>query len=53
MITNALTLFVFFSHETQVSSWIPPTDNWDPGTLGLPYGWECAVDKFNKPYYIK
>ncbi|XP_033743319.1 LOW QUALITY PROTEIN: uncharacterized protein LOC117329473 [Pecten maximus] len=42
----------YIDHGNQVSSWVPPPDNWDPGALGLPYGWECATDKNNKPYYI-
>ncbi|XP_060073323.1 uncharacterized protein LOC132553128 [Ylistrum balloti] len=42
----------YIDHGNQVSSWVPPPDNWDPGALGLPYGWECAMDKNDKPYYI-
>ncbi|XP_021346242.1 uncharacterized protein LOC110445782 isoform X4 [Mizuhopecten yessoensis] len=42
----------YIDHGNQVSSWVPPLDNWDPGALGLPYGWECAMDKNDKPYYI-
>ncbi|XP_069130400.1 uncharacterized protein [Argopecten irradians] len=42
----------YIDHGNQVSSWVPPPDNWDPGALGLPYGWECATDKNDKPYYI-
>ncbi|XP_048772216.2 uncharacterized protein LOC125678112 isoform X7 [Ostrea edulis] len=40
------------SHASQVSSWIPPLEHWDPGTVGQPYGWECAIDKHDKSYYI-
>ncbi|KAK3099480.1 hypothetical protein FSP39_005085, partial [Pinctada imbricata] len=40
-------------HESQRSSWLPPTENWDPGPMALPYGWECGVDKKNnRPYFI-
>ncbi|GAB1600222.1 uncharacterized protein LOC106876727 isoform X2 [Argonauta hians] len=39
------------SHLSQVTSWIPPRDNWYPKN-GLPYGWEEALDKNDKPYYI-
>ncbi len=41
-----------FSHHTQTSSWVPPADSWDSGN-GLPYGWEAAIDKDVKPYFIK
>ncbi|CAG0887650.1 unnamed protein product [Cyprideis torosa] len=40
------------SHVSGASSWIPPAENWDAALPGLPYGWECAVDKEGKPYYI-
>ncbi|CAI9719262.1 and PDZ domain-containing 4 [Octopus vulgaris] len=39
------------NHLSQVTSWIPPRDNWYPKN-GLPYGWEEALDKNDKPYYI-
>ncbi|CAC5423068.1 FERM and PDZ domain-containing protein 4,FERM and PDZ domain-containing protein 3,FERM and PDZ domain-containing protein 1 [Mytilus coruscus] len=42
----------YLSHTGKTSSWVPPTESWDPGSLGLPHGWECAVDKNNKPYFI-
>ncbi|XP_071126713.1 uro-adherence factor A-like isoform X3 [Mytilus edulis] len=42
----------YLSHAGKTSSWVPPTESWDPGSLGLPHGWECAVDKNNKPYFI-
>ncbi|XP_052077142.1 uncharacterized protein LOC127715157 isoform X6 [Mytilus californianus] len=42
----------YLSHIGKTSSWVPPTESWDPGSLGLPHGWECAVDKNNKPYFI-
>ncbi|RWS03578.1 hypothetical protein B4U79_15393, partial [Dinothrombium tinctorium] len=40
------------NHETKTSSWLPPLDCWYSGDQGLPYGWEVAVDKKGKPYYI-
>ncbi|KAL4230083.1 Frmpd3p [Mactra antiquata] len=40
------------SHKTHSSSWLPPRENWDPGSMGLPYGWEGAVDKSKKQYFI-
>lgn len=51
-LTNDHGRIYYIDHGSQVSSWVPPPDNWDPGALGLPYGWECAMDKYNKPYYI-
>ncbi|XP_060597612.1 serine-rich adhesin for platelets-like isoform X4 [Ruditapes philippinarum] len=42
----------YLDHKTQSSSWLPPRENWDPGSMGLPYGWEGAVDKNKKPYFI-
>ncbi|XP_061164682.1 uncharacterized protein LOC133173697 isoform X4 [Saccostrea echinata] len=42
----------YLNHNSQVSSWIPPLEHWDPGTGGQPYGWECAIDKNDKQYYI-
>ncbi|XP_064608922.1 uncharacterized protein LOC135473057 isoform X2 [Liolophura sinensis] len=41
----------YISHHTQTTSWLPPRENWDPGS-GLPYGWELAVDRSEKPYFI-
>ncbi|KAL5011945.1 hypothetical protein ScPMuIL_010496, partial [Solemya velum] len=40
------------SHNTETSCWIPPRENWDPGTTGLPFGWEVAVDKNDQAYFI-
>ncbi|XP_062569111.1 uncharacterized protein LOC134231205 isoform X2 [Saccostrea cucullata] len=42
----------YLNHNSQVSSWIPPLEHWDPGTGGQPYGWESAIDKNDKQYYI-
>ncbi|XP_042903053.1 FERM and PDZ domain-containing protein 4 isoform X2 [Parasteatoda tepidariorum] len=39
-------------HETKISSWLPPVESWDSGGAGLPYGWEQALDKEGKTYYI-
>ncbi|KAF8789631.1 FERM and PDZ domain-containing protein 4 [Argiope bruennichi] len=39
-------------HETKISSWLPPVESWDSGGTGLPYGWEAAMDKDGKTYYI-
>ncbi|GFV93743.1 FERM and PDZ domain-containing protein 4 [Trichonephila clavipes] len=39
-------------HETKISSWLPPVESWDSGGTGLPYGWEAAIDKDGKTYYI-
>ncbi|GIX71676.1 FERM and PDZ domain-containing protein 4 [Caerostris extrusa] len=41
-----------FIHETKISSWLPPVESWDSGGTGLPYGWEAAMDKDGKTYYI-
>lgn len=46
-------IFNIFSHGNQTSSWLPPMESWDSGGQRLPYGWESAVDKDGKPYYIK
>ena len=48
-----LTFFFPYSHETKISSWLPPVESWDSGGTGLPYGWEAAVDKDGKTYYVK
>ena len=53
MVSTVTGFFSIFSHKTQTSSWLPPRENWDPGTTALPYGWEAALDKNRKPYYIK
>ncbi|KAG8177838.1 hypothetical protein JTE90_007605 [Oedothorax gibbosus] len=37
-------------HETKLSSWLPPVESWEGS--GLPYGWESAIDKEGKIYYI-
>lgn len=42
----------YVDHKMQMSSWLPPRENWDPGTAGLPYGWEGAIDRNRKPYFI-
>ncbi|XP_053399277.1 uncharacterized protein LOC123557003 isoform X4 [Mercenaria mercenaria] len=42
----------YLDHKTQSSSWLPPRENWDPGSMGLPYGWEGANDRNKKPYFI-
>ncbi|XP_052796628.1 uncharacterized protein LOC128229029 isoform X3 [Mya arenaria] len=42
----------YVDHKNQASSWLPPRENWDPGTLALPYGWEAAVDKNKRQYFI-
>ncbi|XP_052276810.1 uncharacterized protein LOC127876023 isoform X3 [Dreissena polymorpha] len=42
----------YLNHAHQTSSWVPPRENWDPGTAALPYGWEGAQDRNQKPYYI-
>ncbi|XP_035225334.1 uncharacterized protein LOC118197886 isoform X2 [Stegodyphus dumicola] len=39
-------------HETKISSWLPPVESWDSGGTGLPYGWEAAIDKEGKTYYV-
>lgn len=39
-------------HETKISSWLPPVESWDSGGTGLPYGWEAAIDKDGKTYYV-
>ena len=48
-----IALLFTFSHHTQTSHWIPPQENWDPGSGKLPYGWEGGVDTTGKAYYIK
>lgn len=47
--------FLSFSHVTQTSGWLPPSDSWDPpgSSLNLPYGWEAADDKEGRTYYVK
>ncbi|KAK3596512.1 hypothetical protein CHS0354_021016 [Potamilus streckersoni] len=40
------------SHKCQASSWLPPRENWDPGNTGLPFGWEAAIDKNGRNYFI-
>ncbi|UYV62502.1 FRMPD3 [Cordylochernes scorpioides] len=40
------------SHDTKISSWLPPAESWNSGELGLPYGWEAAVGKDGKTYFI-
>ncbi|CAN8033169.1 unnamed protein product, partial [Ixodes persulcatus] len=40
------------SHETRTSSWLPPVDSWSSSCTGLPYGWEAAVDKNGRSYFI-
>ncbi|KAL3880268.1 hypothetical protein ACJMK2_032517 [Sinanodonta woodiana] len=42
----------YIDHKSQVSSWLPPRENWDPGNTGLPYGWEAAIDKNGRNYFI-
>ncbi|KAH8025663.1 hypothetical protein HPB51_010747 [Rhipicephalus microplus] len=39
-------------HETRTSSWLPPVDSWSSACTGLPYGWEAAVDKSGRTYFI-
>ncbi|KAK2720065.1 hypothetical protein QYM36_004094 [Artemia franciscana] len=46
-------------HVTQASSWIPPAECWDSASQSsdassaqLPYGWEAALDRQGKTYYI-
>ncbi|XP_029836745.2 uncharacterized protein LOC8040054 isoform X3 [Ixodes scapularis] len=41
-----------FGHETRTSSWLPPVDSWSSSCTGLPYGWEAAVDKNGRSYFI-
>lgn len=43
---------VIFSRRTRSSHWFPPPEFW-VSKLGLPYGWEAALDSQNKQYYIK
>lgn len=51
-VSNKYIYFVY-SHETKISSWLPPVESWDSGGTGLPYGWEAAIDKDGKTYYVK
>ena len=47
---------IFYSHVNQTSGWLPPIDSWETGgggTLNLPYGWESAIDKEGRTYYVK
>ncbi|XP_067141697.1 FERM and PDZ domain-containing protein 4 isoform X3 [Centruroides vittatus] len=41
-----------YGHETKMSSWLPPIESWDSGGSSLPYGWEAAIDKEGKTYFI-
>ncbi|CAG2169071.1 unnamed protein product [Oppiella nova] len=42
-----------FSHETKTTSWLPPIESWKGSDdQYFPYGWESAVDKDGKAYYI-
>ena len=45
--------FLSFSHINQTSGWIPPMDSWDAGGTNLPFGWESAIDKDGRTYYVK
>ena len=45
--------FYIFSHLNQTSGWLPPMDSWDSGSTNLPFGWESAVDKDGRTYYVK
>lgn len=45
-------LFDFHSRRTRSSHWFPPPEFW-VSKLGLPYGWEAALDHQRKKYYIK
>lgn len=47
-----LVLFNFHSRRTRSSHWFPPPEFW-VSKLGLPYGWEAALDHQSKKYYIK
>ncbi|XP_064482269.1 uncharacterized protein LOC135395026 isoform X2 [Ornithodoros turicata] len=42
----------YLNHETRTSSWLPPVDSWSATCTGLPYGWEAAVDKEGRSYFI-
>ena len=48
-----ITFFYIFSHLNQTSGWLPPMDSWDSGSTNLPFGWESAVDKDGRTYYVK
>uniref|UniRef100_A0A0N4Z749 FERM and PDZ domain-containing protein 4 n=1 Tax=Parastrongyloides trichosuri TaxID=131310 RepID=A0A0N4Z749_PARTI len=41
----------YIDHSTKRSHWQPPKISWSC-RLGLPYGWEEAMDVFGFPYYI-
>ncbi|XP_054163945.1 uncharacterized protein LOC128961710 [Oppia nitens] len=41
------------NHQTKTTSWLPPIESWMASDDHcLPYGWESAVDKEGKPYFI-
>ena len=44
---------ILFSHVTGTSGWLPPQSSWDGGGTGVPFGWEAAVDKEGRTYYVK
>ncbi len=46
-------IFFVLSHVTGSSGWLPPQSSWDGGGAGLPYGWETALDKEGRTYYVK